>query len=75
MYIKQSHMQFAQANLQPKKYIRACVSAVTNFAEPQERIAENRPTFGTLSFAQHTNQRRKSQRAKFMLITALTSTF
>ncbi|GAP43390.1 hypothetical protein TBC1_111543 [Lentimicrobium saccharophilum] len=27
------------------------------FADPQERKAESRPTFGTLPFAQHTSQR------------------
>jgi len=26
------------------------------FADPQERIAESRPSFGTLPFAQHTSQ-------------------
>ena len=27
------------------------------FADPQERKAESRPTFGTLPFARHTSQR------------------
>jgi len=27
------------------------------FADPQERKTESQPTFGTLSFAQHTSQR------------------
>lgn len=27
------------------------------FADPQERKAESRPTFGTLPFAQHTSKR------------------
>jgi hypothetical protein len=27
------------------------------FADPQERIAESRPTFGTLPFARHTSLR------------------
>jgi len=27
------------------------------FADPQERRAESRPTFGTLPFAHHTSQR------------------
>ena len=43
--------------LRMKKEMTMTEKRFSFFADPQERKAESRPTFGTLPFAQHTSQR------------------